>query len=66
MSDLSEEEYEEMLAEEEFWYRVEIGEIEEYAAPDGGTGWAEVIYTNSETGQRFKFVNRKYVEVNEE
>ena len=32
----------------EFWYRVSIGEIEEYGDDDGGTYWAEVIYRMTE------------------
>lgn len=62
---MDDEEYQEMLAEEEFWWRVENGEIEEYG-DDEGTFWAEVIYTNSETGESFKLVHGKVVFVTEE
>jgi hypothetical protein len=59
------DEQKDLHEQSEFWYRVSIGEIEEYGDDDGGTYWAEVIYTNSKTGEKFKLVHGKVVFVTE-
>ena len=61
MSEEEYEEYQEMLDEEAFWWRVENGEIEEYGNDDGTSYWAEVIYTNSETGKKFKLFHGEVI-----